>query len=42
MSLSKPYRDAMLDPRWKSVMDEGMTALHANKTWELTSLPSKK
>jgi len=32
----------MLDPEWKSVMDEKMIALCANETWELTSLLSRK
>ena len=35
MSLPKSYRNAILDPVWKSVMDEEITALRANETWEL-------
>jgi len=38
----KSYRDAILDPEWKSNMDKKMIALHANETCELTSLPSEK
>ena len=30
------------DSGWKSVMDEEMIALRANKTWEFTSLPPRK
>ena len=41
-SLLKSYHDAMLYHEWKSSMDKEMTALHANETWELTSLPPKK
>jgi len=32
ISLLESYCDAMLDPKWKSAMDEEMTALHANNT----------
>ena len=32
ISLLKSHCDAMLDPKWKSVMDEEMTALRANET----------
>ena len=35
----KTYRNAMLDSGRKSALDEEITALHANKTCELTSLP---
>ena len=40
--MSPKSYDAMLDSEWKSDMDEEMTALHANKTLELTSLPPRK
>ena len=42
ISLPKSYRDAILDPRWRSAMDEEMTALHANETWELIFLSLEK
>ena len=32
----------MLDPEWKSDVDEKITALYANEIWELTFLPSEK
>lgn len=34
------YRVAMTDPNWKRAMDDEMTALHRNKTWELADLPA--
>ena len=35
--LSKFYRDAMLDSRWKNTINEEMIALRVNETWELIS-----
>ena len=34
VSLPKSYHDAMLDPGWKSAMNEEMTTLQANETYK--------
>ena len=33
---------ALQDPRWKAAMDEEMTALEKNNTWDITMLPKRK
>ena len=32
--------DALQDPRWRAAMDEEMSALMKNDTWEITTLPN--
>ena len=34
--------EALQDPGWKAAMDEEMTALEKNNTWEITKLPKGK
>ena len=42
ISVPKNVSEALLDPRWTQAMIEEMTALHANGTWDLVSLPPGK
>ena len=35
----KSYYHARKDPRWQVAMDEEMTSLQENTTWELVPLP---
>ena len=34
--------EVLRDPGWKAAMDEEMTALRRNDTWEITTLPHGK
>jgi len=36
------YHEPLLDLGWKKAMDEEMTVLHHNQTWDLTTLPFGK
>lgn len=36
------YKDAATDPKWITAMEEELTALSKNGTWELTNLPVGK
>ncbi|KAL0301553.1 UNVERIFIED_CONTAM: hypothetical protein Sradi_6432100 [Sesamum radiatum] len=38
----KTYLEASASPKWKFVMGAELSALEANKTWEITPLPSDK
>ena len=42
ISVPKNVSEALSDPRWTQAMVEEMTALHANGTWDLVSLPPGK
>ena len=35
-------QEALADPRWKTVMNEGMKSLQKNETWELVECPPGK
>ena len=39
---STSYQEALLDLGYKKAIDEEMTILHHNQTWNLTTLPLKK
>ena len=42
ISIPSSYKQALSSSRWKHAMDEEMSSLHKNQTWELTTLPSGK
>jgi hypothetical protein len=42
ISIPSSYKQALSSSGWKHAMDEEMSALHKNQTWELTALPSGK
>jgi hypothetical protein len=42
ISIPSSYKQALSSSGWKRAMDEEMSALHKNQTWELTTLPSGK
>ena len=42
ISIPSSYKQALSSSGWKHAMDEEMSALYKNQTWELTALPSGK
>jgi hypothetical protein len=42
VSLPSSFKEALASPGWKLAMDEEMTTLRKNQTWEITSLPPGK
>jgi len=42
VSIPRNLQEALSDPKWTTVMQEKMEALHKNKTWDLVKLPNEK
>jgi hypothetical protein len=42
MSVPSSFKEALASLGWKLAMEEEMTTLHENQTWEITSLPPGK
>ncbi|XP_059627119.1 uncharacterized protein LOC132269916 [Cornus florida] len=36
------FQDAIKDPKWQKAMDEEITSIERNNTWELTNLPKRQ
>lgn len=36
------FNEAICDPNWKQAIEEELTSLHKNRTWDITNLPKGK
>ena len=42
VSIPNSVQEALTDPRWKAAMNDEMSSLQKNQTWELMDLPTGK